>query len=44
MKAVILHKYGNADALKYEDMPIPEPKENEARIKLEAIGVNFIDV
>jgi len=44
MKAVILHKYGNTDALKYEDMPIPEPKENDARVKLEAIGVNFIDV
>ena len=44
MKAAVLHKYGDADALKYEDVPIPEPKENEARIKLEAIGVNFIDI
>src|SRR3989338_5567295 len=44
MKAVILHKYGNTDALKYEDVPIPEPKEDEARVKLEAIGVNFMDI
>ncbi len=44
MKAIILRRYGDADALKYEDTKKPEPKEDEARVKLEAIGVNFIDV
>lgn len=44
MKAIRIHEYGNADVLKYEDTEKPEPKENEARVKLEAIGVNFIDV
>ena len=44
MKAVVLHEYGNADVLKYEDAPTPKPKEDEARVRLEAIGVNFIDV
>ena len=44
MKAIRIHEYGNADVLKYEDTERPEPKENEARVKLEAIGVNFIDV
>ena len=44
MKAIRIHEYGNADVLKYEDTEKPEPKENEARIKLEYIGVNFIDV
>src|SRR3989338_4766655 len=44
MKAIIIHEFGNANVLKYEDTEKPEPKENEARVKLEAIGVNFIDV
>ena len=44
MKGIRIHEYGNADVLKYEDTEKPEPKENEARVKLEAIGVNFIDI
>ena len=44
MKAVRVHQYGGLEALKYEDVPIPEPAEGEARIKVEAIGVNFLDV
>jgi NADPH2:quinone reductase len=30
--------------LKYQDIPLPEPGEGEARVKIEAIGVNFLDV
>ncbi len=44
MKAIRIHGFGNADVLKYEDTEKPEPKENEARVKLESIGVNFIDI
>ena len=44
MKEIRTHEFGNADVLKYEDSEKPEPEENEARLKLEAIGVNFIDV
>ena len=44
MKAIRIHEYGNADVLKYEDTEKPEPKENEAGVRLEVIGVNFIDV
>lgn len=44
MKAIRIHEHRNADVLRYEDTEIPEPKENEARVKLEAIGVNFIDI
>jgi NADPH2:quinone reductase len=44
MKAVRVHQYGGLEALKYEDVPLPEPKEGEARVKIEAIGVNFIDI
>jgi len=44
MKAIRLHNYGGVDELKFEEVPIPEPGEGEARIKIEAIGVNFIDI
>lgn len=44
MKAVRVHEYGGLEALKYEEIPVPEPGEGEARVKIEAIGVNFIDI
>jgi NADPH2:quinone reductase len=44
MKAVRVHKYGGPDVLTLEEMPVPEPKAGEARVKIEAIGVNYIDV
>jgi len=44
MKAIRVHQYGGIDALKYEDIPVPEPGAGEARVKIEAAGVNYIDV
>src|SRR5512145_102268 len=44
MKAVRVHQYGGLEALKMEDIPVPDPKEGEARVKIEASGVNFIDI
>ena len=44
MKAVRVHEYGGPEALKYEEVALPTPGEGEARVKLEAVGVNFIDV
>lgn len=44
MKAVRVAEFGGLDALKYEDMPLPEPGEGEARVKIEVIGLNFLDI
>jgi len=44
MKAVRVHKYGGPEVLTLEEIPVPEPKAGEARVKVEAIGVNFIDI
>jgi len=44
MKAVRVHQYGGLETLKYEDVPTPEPGEGEARVKIHAVGVNFIDI
>ena len=44
MKAIRVHQPGGVGAMQYEDAPMPEPASGEARVKVEAIGVNFIDV
>lgn len=44
MKAVRVHQYGGLESLKVEDLPVPDPGEGEARVKIEAAGVNFIDI
>jgi len=44
MKAVRVHKCGGPEVLTYEEIPVPEPKAGEARVKIDAIGLNFIDV
>ncbi len=44
MKAIRIHHPGGPEALTYEDIHIPEPKAGEARVKIEAIGLNYIDV
>lgn len=43
MKAVRAHEPGSVGVLRYEDVPAPVPREGEALVKLEAIGVNFVD-
>ena len=44
MKAVRIHEFGGPEKLGYEDLEVPEPGPGEARVKLAASGVNFIDV
>jgi len=44
MKAMRVHKYGGPEVLTLEEIPVPEPKAGEACVKIEAIGVNYIDV
>ena len=43
MKAIVVHEYGGPEVLKYEDFPRPEPKENEALVRVIAAGVNPVD-
>jgi NADPH2:quinone reductase len=44
MKAMRVPKYGGPEVLNYEEIPVPEPKPGEARVKIEASGLNFIDI
>lgn len=44
MKAVVADPVGGPESLRYVDLPDPQPADGEAVVKIEAIGVNFIDV
>src|ERR1700722_1437 len=44
MKAIQVKQTGGPEAMELAELPVPEPKANEAVVKLAAAGVNFIDV
>jgi len=44
MKAIQVKQVGGPEALELVEIPVPEPKANEAVVKIAASGVNFIDV
>jgi NADPH2:quinone reductase len=44
MKAIQVKQPGGPEAMELVDLPVPEPKANEAVLKLAASGVNFIDI
>ena len=43
MKAVVAHEYGAPEVLKFEQVPRPEPNEDEALVRVIASGVNPAD-
>jgi len=43
MKAVVANPLGGPENLQYIDIPKPEPGDGEVLVKVEAIGVNYID-
>ena len=44
MKAIQVKQVGGPEVMELVELPIPQPKPNEAVVKLAASGVNFIDV
>jgi NADPH2:quinone reductase len=44
VQAIRIHQVGGPDVLRVEDVPVPVPGPGEVLIKVEAAGVNFIDV
>jgi len=44
MKAIQIKQPGGPEAMELVELPVSEPKANEAVVKLAASGVNFIDV
>ncbi len=43
MYAVRIHETGSSDVLRYEEIETPTPNAGQVRVKLHAIGINFID-
>jgi NADPH2:quinone reductase len=44
MKAIQIKQTGGPEVMELVDLPVPQPKANEAVVKIAAAGVNFIDV
>jgi len=44
VKAIRVHAPGGPEALRFEDVPDPRPQAGNAVVRVEAAGVNFIDV
>ncbi len=44
MKAIRIHSNGGPEVLRAEDVPRPEPGEQQVLMRVEAAGVNFIEV
>jgi len=44
MKAIRVRQIGGPEALEYVDVETPSPAKGQALVRIEAIGVNFIDV
>jgi NADPH2:quinone reductase len=44
MRAIRVPQYGGPENMKLEELPTPKPAPGQALVRLEAAGVNFIDV
>jgi NADPH2:quinone reductase len=44
MKAVRVHELGGPEVLRYEEVSDPRPQVGEVLVKIEAAGVNFLDI
>jgi NADPH:quinone reductase len=42
MKAIVIHRYGPPDVLTYEEVPDPQPRAGEIRIRVHAATVNRV--
>lgn len=43
MRAFVLSRYGGPDAVEFRELPVPEPRAGEVRIRVRAAGLNPVD-
>jgi NADPH2:quinone reductase len=44
LKAIRIHAPGGPEALNYEDVPTPSPGQGQVLLRIEAVGVNFLEI
>jgi NADPH2:quinone reductase len=44
MRAVVLTRHGGPEVLRIAEVPLPEPRAGEVRVRIRAIGLNFAEV
>ena len=44
MKAIVATRIGGPEVLELQDVPGPQPKDNQILVNVEACGVNFADI
>lgn len=44
MHSIRVHEYGDAGRLTYDEVPLPDPKSGEVRVKVAATGLNFVEI
>jgi NADPH:quinone reductase len=44
MKAIQVSTPGGPEALEHRDVPTPEPRDGELLVRVEAVGINYVDV
>ncbi|HYZ73814.1 MAG TPA: alcohol dehydrogenase catalytic domain-containing protein, partial [Chthoniobacterales bacterium] len=44
MRAVRIHNFGGPEVFQLDEVPQPEPSENQALVRVTATGINFIDI
>lgn len=43
-KAILVHEFGGPEVLRYQERDLPPPGRGEARIRHDAVGLNFLDI
>ena len=44
MRGIRIHEFGDANQLSYGEFPTPQPKPGEVRVKVAAVGLNFVEI
>ncbi len=44
MRAIVVHRHGGPEVLQLEERPIPEAGPGEIRVRVQAVGVNHLDI
>lgn len=44
MKAIRIHQFGGPEVLKYEDVPDPQPRQDQVLVRVRACAMNHLDI